>query len=94
MMPPTVNEKRKMGKTPNLKEKRQMIAIVAAETISVCRQPRRKHLSEIARRMVVAYPTSLRDELDGQVVGNGYGSWLKQLANKIDNDRRPEVSRK
>lgn len=37
--------------------------------------------------MVISYPKSFRDELEGQVVGTGYDSLVKQFISPIDNWR-------
>ncbi|KAF3844584.1 hypothetical protein F7725_007747 [Dissostichus mawsoni] len=38
--------------------------------------------------MVIQYPKSFRDEIEGQVVGTGYDSLTKQMLSRIDNYRR------
>lgn len=38
--------------------------------------------------MVIHYPQTFRDELEGQVVGTGFDSLVKQLMSHIDNFRR------
>ncbi|KAI9516295.1 hypothetical protein NQZ68_017498, partial [Dissostichus eleginoides] len=35
--------------------------------------------------MVIQYPKSFRDEIEGQVVGTGYDSLTKQMLSRIDN---------
>lgn len=38
--------------------------------------------------MVAKYPSSLQDVIDGDIVGAGYHSLVKQLQNRIENVRR------
>lgn len=54
--------------------------------------PGKKHLSEIARKIVSAYPQSFRDVIEDQVVGSGYDSITKQLQSRIDNLNRGKTS--
>ena len=53
-------------------ERREIIRIVVAEITAVCKKPGKRHITEIAREMVICYPKSFRDEIEGQVVGTGY----------------------
>ncbi|XP_067280466.1 uncharacterized protein [Pseudorasbora parva] len=73
---------------PSAAERREIIRIVVAEVLTVCNKPGKKHMTEIARQMVIHYPKSFRDEIEGQVVGTGYDSLVKQLMSRIDNIRR------
>ncbi|XP_033964052.2 uncharacterized protein [Pseudochaenichthys georgianus] len=75
-------------KRPSAAERREAVRIVVAEILSVCKKPGKKHLGEIARKMVIQYPKSFRDEIEGQVVGTGYDSLTKQMLSRIDNYRR------
>ncbi|KAA0701610.1 hypothetical protein E1301_Tti022476 [Triplophysa tibetana] len=78
-MPASFMEKLQNGERPSCSEKRQLVRIVASEILEVSKCPAKKHVSEIARQMVIAYPKSFRDEINSQVVGSGYDSLLKQL---------------
>ncbi|KAL1249112.1 hypothetical protein QQF64_022430 [Cirrhinus molitorella] len=73
---------------PSAAERREVIRIVAAEVLTICKKPGKRHLVEIARQMVIRYPKSFRDEIEGQVVGAGFDSLVKQLMSRIDNIRR------
>lgn len=43
--------------------------------------------------MVITYPKSFRDEIEGQVVGTGYDSLVKQFISRIDNWRHLQTPR-
>lgn len=73
---------------PSAAERRGGIRIVVAEILSVCKKTGKRHIAEIARKMVIQYPKSFRDEIEGQVVGTGYDSLIKQLMSRIDNYTR------
>ena len=61
-------------KRPPATERREIIRIVVAEILTVCKKPDKRHKTEIARKMIIRYPKSFRDEIEGQVVGTGYDS--------------------
>lgn len=75
-------------KRPSPAERREIIRILVAEVLSVCKKPGKKHIMEIARKLVNRYPKSFRDGIEGQVVGTGYDSLVKQMISRIDNYRR------
>lgn len=58
-------------KRPSAAERREIIRIVVAEILTVCQKPGKRHITEIARKMVIRYPKSFQDEIEGQVVGTG-----------------------
>lgn len=66
-------------------ERREVIRIVGAEILTVCKKTDKRHIIEIARKMLICYPKSFRDETEGQVVGTGYDSLVKQFMSWIDN---------
>lgn len=37
---------------------REIIRIVVAEILNVCKKPGKRHITEIARKMVIRYPKS------------------------------------
>lgn len=43
-------------------ERREIIRIVVAEILTVCKKPEKRHITEIARKMVIRYRKSFRDE--------------------------------
>ncbi|XP_057211347.1 uncharacterized protein LOC130567342 [Triplophysa rosa] len=73
---------------PSAAERREIIRIVVAEILTACKKPGRRHIIEIARKMVIRHPKSFHDEIEGQVVGTGYDSIVKQLMSRIENCRR------
>lgn len=63
-----------------------------SEILTVCPTPVKKHITEIARKMAMAYPEAFKDIIEGEVVGSGYDSVIKQLINRLDNVRRGKTS--
>nr|XP_023686769.1 uncharacterized protein LOC111853741 [Paramormyrops kingsleyae] len=78
----------KKEERPSGRDRREIIRLVTAEILAVCKNPLKKHLSEIARKMVLAYPKSFKDVIEGQIVGSGYDSITKQLQCRVDNFKR------
>lgn len=48
----------------------------------------KRNLTDIVKKMVAKYPKSLQDMIDGDVIGPGYHSLVKQLQNRIENMKR------
>lgn len=44
--------------------------------------------TDIAKKMVAKYPKSLQDIIEGDVIGPGYYSLVKQLQNRVENVKR------
>lgn len=76
------------GKRPGSKMRRQMVRIVVTEMMEKCPHVGKKHSTDVARKMVAKYPDSLQDVIEGDIVGTGYHSLVKQLQNRIENARR------
>lgn len=51
-----------------------MIRLIVSEILTICSKPAKKHLSEIARKMVKVYPVEFTDVIEGEIVGSGYDS--------------------
>ncbi|XP_076829787.1 uncharacterized protein LOC143475749 isoform X2 [Brachyhypopomus gauderio] len=90
IMPSHIKDTLKNQERPSARDRRKVIRLVVAEILAVCKSPMKKHLSEIARKMVLAYPKSFKDVIEGQVVGTGYDSLTKQLQCRVDNYRRTQ----
>ncbi|XP_037554240.1 uncharacterized protein LOC119430829 [Nematolebias whitei] len=73
------------GKRPGPKLRRQMVRIVVTEMMEKCPLVGKKHSTDVAKKMVAKYPKSLQDVIDGDIVGTGYHSLVKQLQNRIEN---------
>ncbi|XP_019218393.1 uncharacterized protein LOC102080133 isoform X2 [Oreochromis niloticus] len=71
-----------------LERGRQMVRIVVTELMEKCPHVGRKHSIDVAKKMVAKYPNSLQDVIEGDIVGAGYLSLVKQLQNRIENVRR------
>ncbi len=76
------------GKRPGTKLRRQMVRIVVTEMMQKCPHVGKKHSIDVATKMVAKYPSSLQDVIEGDIVGTGYHSLVKQLQNRIENVRR------
>lgn len=87
-MPTEVIRKLNNGERPGRCERLEIIRLVVSEVLSVCPTPRKKHLSEVGRKMAVKYPAAFKDNIDGDVVASGYDYLTKQLVNKVDNLKR------
>uniref|UniRef100_A0AAR2LM09 Uncharacterized protein n=1 Tax=Pygocentrus nattereri TaxID=42514 RepID=A0AAR2LM09_PYGNA len=81
------------GKRPIPSLRREMIRIVAAEMMKACPSPTKHASTEIAKKLVGKYPQSLKDVIEGDVVGTGYHSLVKQLQARIDNKKRHATPR-
>ena len=51
-------------------------------------KPLKKVSAVVAKRMVAKYPRSLRDEIEGDAIGCGYGSLTNQLQSRWENINR------
>lgn len=45
----------------------------------------------MAKKMVAKYPASLQDVIEGDILGSGYYSFVKQIQNRIENVKRPKI---
>lgn len=90
IMPSHIKNTLEKKERPTSRDRRELIRLISAEILAVCKNPGKKHLSEIARKMVLAYPNSLKDVIENQVVGSGYDSITKQLQSRVDNYKRLE----
>ena len=71
-MPSSTRKVLDTERRPSAAERREIIRIVVAEITAVCKKPGKRHITEIARKMVICCLKSFRDEIEGQVVGTGY----------------------
>ncbi|RXN34461.1 Interferon-induced 44 [Labeo rohita] len=81
------------GKRPSSKLCRELIRIVVSEMMHACASPGKQASTEVAKKMVEKYPRSLQDVIEGDVVGTGYHSLVKQLQARIENVKRSSVPR-
>lgn len=70
-MPSHIKNTMEKKERPTARDRREIIRLITAEILAVCKNPAKKHLSEIARKMVLAYPKSFKNVIDDQVVGSG-----------------------
>lgn len=76
---------------PSPRLRREMVRIVVSELMKVCNNPTKHDTTEIGKIMVAKYPTSLQDVIEGDVVGPGYHSLVKQLQARVENVKRPNT---
>jgi hypothetical protein len=77
------------NKRPTPSDRRKMVRVVVDGILAVSSCPVRKQVAVVAHRMMCAFPESLTDKLNGDVVGTGYNSLLEQLMRRVENLRRP-----
>lgn len=68
-----------------------MVRIVVSEIMKMCNNPTKRNTTEIGKRMVAKYPKSLQDVIEGDIVGPGYHSLVKQLQARVENVKRPNT---
>lgn len=90
-MPSHIKETLEKQERPSTRDRREVVRMVTAEVLAVCKYPQKKHLREIARKMVLAYPKSFKDVIEGQVVGSGYDSLTRWLQCRVDNCKRAQL---
>ncbi|XP_046692029.1 uncharacterized protein LOC124376797 [Silurus meridionalis] len=78
-------------KRPTPRLRRDMVKIVMSEMMKICKSPSKQNSTAIAKKMVAKYPASLQDVIDGDIVGAGYHSLLKQIQNRVENVKRTNV---
>lgn len=83
-----ITTKLKNKEQPTGRERHELIRLMVGEILVICPTPGKKHLSEIARKIVSTYPLPFRDVIENQVVGSGYNSLTKQMQCRVDNLKR------
>ncbi|KAI7810706.1 hypothetical protein IRJ41_005629 [Triplophysa rosa] len=68
--------------------RREMVRIVVHEMMRKNPCPGKRSTTEVAKKMVAKYPRSLQDIIEGDVIGPGYHSLVKQLQYRIENVKR------
>lgn len=64
--------------------------IIVSEMIKMCKNPTKSNTTEIAKRIVSRYPKSLKDVIDGNVIG--LHSLVKQLQARIKTSIKVQAS--
>lgn len=78
-------------KRPSPRLRCEIMRIVVAEMMKICKNPTKHNTTEIAKRMVARYPKSLQDVIDGDVIGLRHHSLAKQLQSRVENAKRPDT---
>lgn len=76
------------GKRPCLHLRREMVRIVFSDMMRRSSSVSKWTSTDIAKKMVAKYPKSLQDIIEGDVIGPGCYSLVKQLQNRIENVKR------
>lgn len=76
------------GKRPSPQKRREMVRIVIREMMQKSSDISRRHCTIVAKKIVAKYPKSLQDVIEGDIIGSGYHSLVKQLQNRIENAKR------
>ncbi|CAL8274166.1 unnamed protein product [Merluccius merluccius] len=92
-MSATIKKRLERGERPSAPERREVIRVIAGELLATCHTAGKKHVMEIARKVVMTYPKSFQDEIAGEVVGSGYDSIIRQMLSNIYNVRRSDNPR-
>lgn len=66
-----------------------MVRIVVREMMKVTTSLGKKNATDVAKKLVAKYPKSLQDVIEGDIIGTGYDSLVKQILNRIENVKRP-----
>ncbi|CAL8351185.1 unnamed protein product [Merluccius merluccius] len=65
-----------------------MVRIVVCDMMQKSSHISKRHTTVVAQKIVSKYPKSLQDVIEGDVIGPGYHSLVKQLQNRIENAKR------
>lgn len=76
------------GKRPSPRLRREMVRIIVSDMMRRRSSVSKRNSTEIAKKIVAKYPKSLQDVIEGDVIGPGYHSLVKQLQNRIENVKR------
>ncbi|XP_013856624.1 uncharacterized protein LOC106512581 [Austrofundulus limnaeus] len=76
------------GKRPSPRLRREMVRIVISEMMQKSSSIGKRGTTEVAKKMVAKYPKSLQGVIEGDVIGPGYHSLVKQLQNRLENVKR------
>ncbi|XP_035980886.1 uncharacterized protein LOC118557809 isoform X2 [Fundulus heteroclitus] len=77
------------GKRPGPSLRKEMVRIVVREMMKVTTSLCKRNAVDVARKLVAKYPKSLQDVIEGDIIGTGYYSLVKQIQNRIENVKRP-----
>lgn len=87
--PEALTQALERGRRPNPSMRKEMVRIVVREMMKVTTSLSKKNAIDVARKLVAKYPKSLQDVIEGDIIGTGYGSLVKQIQNRIENVKRP-----
>ncbi len=84
----TTQEDLANGKRLTPSQRKGMVRTVVDSLLLHRKRPLKKISETVAKRMVRKYPSSLRDEVEGDTIGSGYGSLANQLQARWENQNR------
>lgn len=62
-----------------------MVRIVVCEMMKVTPSISKMNATDVAKKIVAKYPKSLQDVIEGDIIGTGYQSLVKQIQNRVEN---------
>lgn len=62
-----------------------MVRIVVREMMKVTPSISKMNATDVAKKIVAKYPKSLQDVIEGDIIGTGYQSLVKQIQNRVEN---------
>lgn len=68
-----------------------MVRIVVREMMKVTPSISKMNATDVAKKIVAKYPKSLQDVIEGDIIGTGYQSLVKQIQNRVENVKRPST---
>lgn len=68
-----------------------MVRIAIREMMKVTPSISKMNATDVAKKIVAKYPKSLQDVIEGDIIGTGYQSLVKQIQNRVENVKRPST---
>uniref|UniRef100_A0A8C5PWW2 Uncharacterized protein n=1 Tax=Leptobrachium leishanense TaxID=445787 RepID=A0A8C5PWW2_9ANUR len=87
-LPEELTQLLERGERPSPRMRREIVRFVVSEMMKKSSCPSKRNSTEVAKKMLAKYPRSLQDVIEGEVIGSGYYSLVKQLQYRIDNVKR------
>ncbi|XP_034538595.1 uncharacterized protein LOC117812099 [Notolabrus celidotus] len=87
--PEALTQDLERGRRPKPSMRKEMVRIVVREMMKAATSLSKKNATDVARQLVSKYPKSLQDVIEGDIIGTGYSSLVKQIQNRIENVKRP-----
>ncbi|XP_073717977.1 uncharacterized protein [Misgurnus anguillicaudatus] len=89
--PEALTQALERGRRPGPSLRKEMVRIVVREMMKVSSSISKMNATDVAKKMVAKYPKSLQDVIEGDIIGTGYQSLVKQIQNRVENVKRPST---